>query len=673
LLVVEDIHWADPLTLAHLAQLSATVAQCPALLLLSSRIEGDPLDQAWRAAVAGAALTTIDLGPLRPDEARTIATAILGRDAALVDRCIERAAGNPLFLEQLLRHAVESREDNGVPGSVQSLVQARLDRLEPVDRAALQAASVLGQRFEGKALEHLLGRAAYSPERLVARLLLRAHGAGSFLFVHALVRDAVYDSLLRARRRELHRAAAVWYEGRDSALRAEHLDRAEAPEAAGAYMIAAREQARQYRYETARRLVERGLLLAGEPGDVCALACLKGEILHDLGVMPQARQAYEAALKIAQDDRQRCAALLGLAATLRMLDDFDGALSTLDRAQALASRLGLGRALSHAHHMRGNIYFPMGEIERCAAEHEAALRLAEAENLPEQIARAWGGLGDAAYMRCRMRTAHEHFERCVAISREHGLARVEVANLSMVGHCLCYLHRFDEALAVAREAIALGERVGHKRAMIVALNAVMEVSASRGPSPAARHEVERGLALARELGARRFEANCMMAQALQLLSAGGPESALPVLERALEIARRSGIGFVGPRILALLAAHTGEEVRRKALRAEARALLAAGAPGHNYFWFYRTEIEAALDAGDLEAADEAARSLAARTSAEPLPWSDFWIRTARALVGRARGAPAADVEAELRALLAEAERCGMLAPAQRLRAALGGT
>jgi hypothetical protein len=165
----------------------------------------------------------------------------------------------------------------------------------------------------------------------------------------------------------------------------------------------------------------------------------------------------------------------------------------------------------------------------------------------------------------------------------------------------------------------------------------------------------------------------MMAQALQLLSAGGPESALPVLERALEIARRSGIGFVGPRILALLAAHTGEEVRRKALRAEARALLAAGAPGHNYFWFYRTEIEAALDAGDLEAADEAARSLAARTSAEPLPWSDFWIRTARALVGRARGAPAADVEAELRALLAEAERCGMLAPAQRLRAALGGT
>ena len=60
---------------------------------------------------------------------------------------MERAAGNPLFLEQLLYHAEEIAEA-GVPGSVQSLVQARIDRLDPADRAALQAASVLGQRFE---------------------------------------------------------------------------------------------------------------------------------------------------------------------------------------------------------------------------------------------------------------------------------------------------------------------------------------------------------------------------------------------------------------------------------------------------------------------------------------------------------------------------------------------
>ena len=94
----------------------------------------------------GSPLLTLDLGPLREDEASALASAYLDAGAAFARRCVERAAGNPLFLEQLLRHAEDSAED-GVPGSVQSLVQARLDHLPPHDRQALQAASVLGQRF----------------------------------------------------------------------------------------------------------------------------------------------------------------------------------------------------------------------------------------------------------------------------------------------------------------------------------------------------------------------------------------------------------------------------------------------------------------------------------------------------------------------------------------------
>ena len=65
LLVVEDIHWANDLQLAHFAKLAATVAKCPALLVMTSRVEGDPLNQEWRSRTAGAPLITIDLGPLR--------------------------------------------------------------------------------------------------------------------------------------------------------------------------------------------------------------------------------------------------------------------------------------------------------------------------------------------------------------------------------------------------------------------------------------------------------------------------------------------------------------------------------------------------------------------------------------------------------------------------------
>uniref|UniRef100_UPI00135A2929 adenylate/guanylate cyclase domain-containing protein n=1 Tax=Geminicoccus flavidas TaxID=2506407 RepID=UPI00135A2929 len=128
LLTVEDVHWADRLTLAHLAGLAGTVNTCPAVLVMTTRSEGDPLDNVWRAAAGGSPLLTIDLKPLDPTAARALAAPFLAANATLAERCIERAAGNPLFLEQLLQHAEERAADVAtVPGSVRSLVQARLD------------------------------------------------------------------------------------------------------------------------------------------------------------------------------------------------------------------------------------------------------------------------------------------------------------------------------------------------------------------------------------------------------------------------------------------------------------------------------------------------------------------------------------------------------------------
>ena len=262
LLVVEDVHWADRLTLEHLATLTETVAACPALLVMTSRIDGDPLDHAWRSSIAGSPLMTIDLGPLRPQEATAFAGAYLDATAAFAQRCIERAAGNPLFLEQLLRHA-ELSSAAGVPGSVQSLVQARMDQLVSVDKQALQAASIFGQRFTLDALRHVVELPDYDCAGLAQRFLVRPVGDG-FLFAHALIRDAVYDSLLRVRRRSFHRRAAEWFEERDLILRAEHLDRAEDPAAPRAYLEAARAQATDYRLR-ARPRPDRARSGAGQP------------------------------------------------------------------------------------------------------------------------------------------------------------------------------------------------------------------------------------------------------------------------------------------------------------------------------------------------------------------------------------------------------------------------
>ena len=142
---------------------------------MTTRIEGDRLDHAWRSSAAGSPLLTIDLGPLRPQEATALAGAYLDANAEFAKRCMERAAGNPLFLEQLLRHAEQSSAA-GVPGSVQSLVQARMDQLEASDKHALQAASIFGQRFALDALRYLVDDATYACAPLIRRFLIRRGG-----------------------------------------------------------------------------------------------------------------------------------------------------------------------------------------------------------------------------------------------------------------------------------------------------------------------------------------------------------------------------------------------------------------------------------------------------------------------------------------------------------------
>ena len=117
LLVIEDLHWADQMTLDHAANLAEKITGCPALLVMTSRIERDAFHELRRATIAGQAIVMIELGSLRPREANRLAAAYLDTLGEIAQRCVERAAGNPLFLEQLLRHAQEHAE-GGIPGSI---------------------------------------------------------------------------------------------------------------------------------------------------------------------------------------------------------------------------------------------------------------------------------------------------------------------------------------------------------------------------------------------------------------------------------------------------------------------------------------------------------------------------------------------------------------------------
>jgi tetratricopeptide (TPR) repeat protein len=668
LLAVEDVHWADRGSLDYLASLADAAAECCAILVMTSRIEGDPLDHAWRTSTGGRPLVTIDLGPLRTPEAAALAEAYLEASSEFARRCIERAAGNPLFLEQLLRHAEDAAEA-AVPGSVQSLVQARLDHLSAQDKQAVQAAAVFGQRFALDALRHLVQDPHYSCAALVEGFLVRPAGDG-FLFSHALIRDAVYDTLLRSRRRELHQRAAAWFAERDFTLHAEHLDRAEDAGAPAAYLAAARAQAGEYRYEQAVALVDRGLALAGGAAARFALTCLQGDLFEDLGAMPEALRAYRAALDAAKDDAERCRALLGMAAVKRVIDDLDGAFADLEQAEALATRLDLGSELARLHFLRGNLYFPRGQIDRCLAEHERSLEFACNASSAELEAQALGGLGDAEYVRGRMLTAGRHFRACIELCRQHGFGRIEVASLPMAALTAFYAGEYERALHEAASAVEAASRVGHQRAEMIAHHVVFMCQAERGEFAAARANAEHAIALARQLGARRFEAEGLGFLAAVEAARGRRPRAVRLVREALAISRETGMAYFGPCLLGWLALHTDDAEERRAALAEGEALLAAGSVSHNYLFFYHAAIEAALAAEDWAAAERYAAALEDYTRAEPLPWADFTIMRGRALAAWGSGERDAAALERLRALHDQAECAGLRSAAGAIEAAL---
>ena len=117
LLTIEDVHWADAATLSRIAALGAPAGGLPCIILLTTRIAGDPLTTAWRTRLRSTPISTVDLAPLNDTDSMALAGALLGRTGSDFSNLVKRAEGNPLFLVQLVRHADESLSTT-VPDSI---------------------------------------------------------------------------------------------------------------------------------------------------------------------------------------------------------------------------------------------------------------------------------------------------------------------------------------------------------------------------------------------------------------------------------------------------------------------------------------------------------------------------------------------------------------------------
>ena len=668
LIAIEDVHWASDLTLGYLAKLGAAISDSPVILVMTSRIENDPLDQAWRASLRGSPLTTFDLQPLRRTEAEELVGGLVQTDSDFVRDCIERSGGNPLFLEQLMWNAEEG-DDSEIPGSIQSLILARMDRLEQRDKQALQAASVVGQRFSLEVLKYLIDDSTFDAKNLFKQALIRPEGDGC-MFSHALIQEGVYGSLLQSSRTKLHLRAANWFETRDVVLFAEHLDRAGDPRAPGGYLAAARAQASSYHYERAISLVNRGLQLAEDLSDRISLTCIYGELLNHQGEIEESVAAFRNALALASGAAEKVAAWLGVADGLRMLDDYDGVMNALDEAQILAQGQDFMRELSQIHHQRGNLFFPLGRIEECLVEHERALDAARSARAPDCEAQALGGLGDANYARGRMATAGNYIARCTALAREHGLGRIQVAYSAMLGHVCIYQLELKKGASLGAQAAELAARVGHHRAENIAQRAAAACYFEMGQIEQAHFHLGKSSELVQKYRMRRFDAVNKAYEAALYKEAGEYDRALATLMDAVEISKETGHQFTGPWVLGRLAVVAKDPSIQHTALVEGEEVLRQGSVGHNHLWFYRLAIEACLESENWEAAERYATRLEDFTKQESLLWADYFISWGRALARFGRGQRDEAVFQELRRLRKKAEQEELAPPLPALDAAL---
>jgi len=663
LCVLDDAQNLGPSARGDIEVLVGAAGAAPVLFLFAARHDSAGETGGWPGLAADMPLAILDVAALGEEEAERLAISWaddVGQE--WLDTCLERAGGNPLFLEQLLREA-PGEDAAALPPTLQSLVLARMDRLPEADKTALQSASALGTQFQLDAVRHITGRRDYAPALLLSAGLIRSDGP-MFAFTHGLIREGVYGSLLGQTRAALHQRAADWFAERNAAAHAQHLDRAGSPAAAAAYHKAADEMATAYRFEAALELVHRGLAIAATDADTTDLSLDKARVLEALGRSGEAAEAYEAAAALAVDDESRCAAQLGIAGIQRLQGRNEAALATLEDARSIAERAELERELAQTHVMRGNIRFAQGQYADCEREHAQAMNIAKQAGLPREEARALGGMGDAMYAQSRMVTSNRYFQRCIDLCRQHGFRRVALANLSMLGHGKRYLNDLDGAHRDCAEAAEEANRAGQQRAEMLARRIDADVLLEMGALVESAAQAEAAIALAERIGSVRFVPILLVFQAKIAAARGDVAGARVLLAVAEQRDLAAESPYSGPMIQSAKALFAeGAEARATAL-AEGERLL-PGTVSHNHFWFYRDAIDASLSSGDWDGALRYAEGLRTYTAAEPVPLGNLFIARAEALaaLGQAReaGAPTKDAVRQVEAVRAEAARVGFAA------------
>lgn len=591
-LVVEDAQWMDDASAALLRHLAASVTKRPWLLIVCRRTgrRGPSLQDLPD-------VDRIELGPLPPDmTAHLLRVATVEHPLVphMRDTVLERSGGNPLFLLELVAAGIQSRFDHTMPDTVEGLFAAQIDRLEPKDRRLLRVASVLGVQVPVDGLSEILGEPV-DPSALLGDFL-SADGPNFLRFRNNMLRDAAYEGLSYARRRELHARAGEVLERRAESrtddiagLLAVHFGHAGEHRAAWKYARVAAEKARAV-YATVEAAIffdqalEAGRALRGAPpGDLLAVAEALGDARSRLGEFAEAETSYRSARRWAGAPLElaRLQYKVALATdragnyrrTLQMLTRADRSLGDADSGELLRLRAEIRSQYGLVRHRQGRGHDAVRLLQE-------AVRLASDAGAPDVLATALLYL-DIAELTAGISGTGGHARRALEIQKEIGdNPWLEARALNQLGIRAYFAGRWAEAVWYYSDSRAACERAGDAWTAAVESANIAEVLADQG------HLAD----------------------------------AEPVLEEALETYRAAGTQtFVadGTRLLGRLAARRGDPELSRRLLALARGIYESDGESLQVVLTDSILAESLLRAGEPDAAAELARRVLSNAAAMP--------------------------------------------------------
>ena len=526
-LAIEDLHWTDEAS-REMLDLAMAEVHGRIMLVVTHRPEAIP---AWRTT---AALTQLRLGPLPDEDITRIVRAVAGSDlpAALESAIRAKAEGNPFFAEEIARSLLEDGTvertagqlvlvrplaDMRLPGTIEEVIAARVDRFGSDAKRVSQVAAVLGRQFrrahllrllDGEAVDVAAGLGELARRGVVHRKTVLSDD--EYRFGESLTQEVLYEGLLHKERRHLHEQIATMLEAEDDApetpaLIAHHFARSDSPERAVQWLLRAAHRAEALpSYSSAMRLYRHAWDVAervGGRGAVVPEALRRGAVTAAIGV---ARMTVIYSVADADSERiarrgEDFATTLGDTEGLAALETFRGlivmtgarerfpeGLALVEAGFEQVARAGLTVAARNVSRGLAWGYLHDGQLDRSLAVFEAAVREMQGTDDERRLSDVYLG---SRYMRDSTRYHADDFAGAIAGAAETYEMGSRVDNRTVRAGsastlALAHLSRgeFGEAKRWAERSLEGAEAIGNIGSLRTAAIVLIEARTALGES-----------------------------------------------------------------------------------------------------------------------------------------------------------------------------------------------